>query len=67
MERCVLGLYEDIDYALVYLPQNKVTPFVCAWAPTFEGEKIHHWGQGHYFVKIEDAVEYINEKRRKNV
>ena len=66
MENIVLGLYEDIDYALAYLPKNRVTPFVAAWSPTFEDGVLLHWGQGHYFTKIENAVEYISEKRRKN-
>lgn len=62
--RVLLEKYEDIDYALIYLSTNSLTPFVCAWSPTYrEDGTIDHWGQGHYFSHLENAIAYIKEKR----
>lgn len=46
----------EIDYALIHWPDNKVTPWVAAWLYNKES---NCWGQGHYFCKKEDALQYI--------
>ncbi len=65
MEKILIANYPEIDYAVVYLPTNSLTPFVCAWSPTFVDDELDHWGQGHYFGRLEDAVDYIKEKKAK--
>ena len=59
--------FKEIDYALVKLTNNEVTPWVAAWAYNKEN---NCWGQGHYFRTFEDASRYIldllEEKRNKN-
>lgn len=65
--RVVLEKYEDIDYALVFLTTNTLTPFVCTWSPKYRSDgNIDYWGQGHYFTNLENAIAYIKEKREEN-
>ena len=62
--RILLEKFEDIDYALVFLTTNNLTPFVCTWAPVYrEDGTIDRWGQGHYFSSLINAIAYINDKR----
>lgn len=62
MEIIVLGRYPEINYALVakMKKDNTVKEFVCAYGYM---EETKTWGQGHYFIKIEDAVEFIQSKK----
>ena len=52
----VLERYPEIDYAIIYRPENKLTPFVAAWKPDEDGES---WMAGHYFTTLKGAVKYI--------
>ena len=53
----------EIDYVLVYWPENTYTPWVAAWC---YNEERNSWGQGHYFQKKESAVEYLVEMFKKH-
>ena len=56
---CVLlEEYPEIDYALVWR-DSKYEPFVAAWGLN---KAKGYWSQGHYFAKLSDALEYINNK-----
>ena len=56
---CVLlEEYPEIDYALVWR-DSKLSPFVAAWGLD---KATGSWCQGHYFTKLNDAMEYINNK-----
>ena len=65
--KILLDEFKEIDYALIKLTNNTVTPWVAAWA--YNKEK-NCWGQGHYFETFEGATRYIisllEEKRNKN-
>ena len=58
----LLKEYRDIDYALigrVGADGKSVYEYVCAW----HYDKVEDdWGQGHYFFKLEDALEYLDAK-----
>lgn len=56
----VLATYNDIDYALIRLWDNDLTPFCAAWGYNPETET---WCQGHYFRTLDDAIDYIRCKR----
>lgn len=58
MNFTVLEKYPEIDYVLVYRPEA-VDKFVAAW---HYDEERGSWGQGHYFNKLRNAVNYINDK-----
>ena len=60
MNKTILATYSDIDYVLVFWPENTYTPFVAAWGYNPETET---WRQGHYFCTIDGAVDYIRDKR----
>ena len=55
----VVNEYPDIDYVLVYRG-GTCQPWVAAWG--YNKEK-SYWNQGHYFEKLEDAIEYIRTKK----
>ena len=69
MRTTVLKSYPELDYCLAHLPDNRVTPFVCAFAPNYDSAgALLNWAQGHYFADIDDAFEYIRslKERRQN-
>lgn len=56
----IVAEYPEIDYVLAYRG-GKYQPWVAAWA--YNGK--NSWGQGHYFEKLEDAIEYIRQVQGK--
>lgn len=61
-----LKKYDDLDYSLIYRDGVTLTPFVCAWNPSYDDNGfVISWSQGHYFNDIESAVEYMNELKNK--
>ena len=56
----IVAEYPEIDYVLAYRG-GKYQPWVAAWA--YNGKS--SWGQGHYFEKLEDAIEYIRQVQGK--
>lgn len=58
-----------VEVALIHWTTNKCTPYVVAWCcpsefmlETENGlEFMGSWGQGHYFVDIENALKFYNE------
>ena len=54
----IVAEYPEIDYVLAYRG-GKYQPWVAAWA--YNGKS--SWGQGHYFEKLEDAIEFIRMKK----
>lgn len=52
----IVAEYPEIDYVLAYRG-GKHQPWVAAWA--YNGK--NSWGQGHYFEKLEYAIEYIRQ------
>jgi len=59
----VIAEFPEIDYALIYRYTNH-QPWVAAWGleNIKRGES---WAQGHYFEKLEQAMEYIRMKQGK--
>ena len=55
-----------IDYALVSLPDNPVTPWCAAWLPKVSESGLS-WGQGHYFRRKADALHYLMETYKERV
>ena len=56
----IVAEYPDIDYVLAYRG-GSYQPWVAAWG--YNGTD--SWSQGHYFEKLEDAIEYIRTKQGK--
>ena len=56
----IVAEYPEIDYVLAYRGGN-YQPWVAAWG--YNGKS--SWSQGHYFEKIEDAIEYIRQVQGK--
>lgn len=57
----IVAKFPEINYVLVYR-KSRYQPWVAAWA--YNG--INSWGQGHYFEKLEDAMEYILQLKGEN-
>ena len=60
MKEVVLRIPE-IDYVLIHWPNNELTPWVAAWS---YNEERKCWGQGHYFMTKENAINYLIEVLR---
>lgn len=60
MKKEIVLKLSRIDYALVSLPDNPVTPWVAAWLPKETDDGLS-WGQGHYFCTKANAVRYLME------
>ena len=56
--RHVVMKFPAIDYVLIHR-ETDFQPWVAAYHYCAESGT---WGQGHYFSKKENALEYINEK-----
>ena len=56
----IVAKYPEIDYVLAYRGGSH-QPWVAAWG--YNGT--NSWSQGHYFEKLEDAIEYIRTKQGK--
>lgn len=69
MEKILLEKHLDIDYCVCFLPENKLTPFVCGFAPVyFDDGSVNYWNQGHYFTTLSGAAKYIDDlKKRKEM
>lgn len=69
MKNILLQKYPSIDYALLarVRKDDTVHEYVAAWGYNDETKS---WSQGHYFVDLDGAMEYINglikEKEQKN-
>lgn len=55
----IVAEYPDINYVLAYRG-GKYQPWVAAWSYKKESNS---WGQGHYFERLESAIEYIRMKQ----
>ena len=63
-----LKKYDDLDYSLIYRDGVTLTPFICAWNPTYDDKGcVIRWSQGHYFNDIDSAVEYLNDLNSKSI
>ena len=69
-----LKAYPELDYSLTLIQNIKWkdkslalvrVEYVCAWAPVYKDGEIDHWGQGHYFRDIDDAISYMHELEEK--
>lgn len=56
----IVETFPEIDYVLAYRG-GKFQPWVAAWG--YNGKD--SWSQGHYFEKLEQAMEYIRMKQGK--
>lgn len=57
----IVESFPEIDYVLAYRGGGSYEPWVAAWG--YNG--INSWSQGHYFEKLETAMEYIRMKQGK--
>lgn len=59
----IVAEFPEIDYALIYRG-TRDNPWVAAWGlkNINQGKS---WSQGHYFEKLEQAMEYIRTKQGK--
>lgn len=59
MKNILLQKYPSIDYALIVRVREDgtVKEFVAAWCYDDETKS---WSQGHYFIDLDGAMEYIN-------
>lgn len=53
----VIALDKNKDYA-VFKRNEGLHPFIAAWAPQLNDDKVS-WGQGHYFIDEDSAMEYL--------
>lgn len=60
MRKEVILNLKRIDYVLVSLPDNPVTPWCAAWLPKVSESGLS-WGQGHYFCRKADALRYLKQ------
>ena len=68
MEFLELKRYDDLDYSLIYRVGANISPFVCAWNPTYNNDgTISHWSQGHYFEELDSAINYLNNLKKKHL
>lgn len=57
----IVDTFPEIDYVLAYRG-GKYQPWVAAWG---YNKETCSWSQGHYFEKLEVAIEYIRVKQGK--
>lgn len=61
-EKIVLQRFPEFNYAIVWFPENKYSPFVAVWHLNEDDPDNIYWSQGHYFGSLIDCAKFVEQK-----